>query len=158
MMIDKHWPIKLLLQIATLLRDKSVTFFNSHETRVTVNLHNSEILTCLRKQPSFLDETTGFPAKWHLRIERRIPYWWCITTQIYFLFGTANQKHYPDLVLTPHQYGMFVLVSRMSFHRVTSDGITKCQLFSQANLHLAFLVQNYNWQSICHFSKESTEK
>ena len=40
-----------------------MTFFNSHETRVTVNLHNSEILTCLRKQPSFLDETTGFPEK-----------------------------------------------------------------------------------------------
>ena len=90
MMIDKE---TLTYQVITsLLRDKSVTFFNSHETRVTVNLHNSEILTCLRKQPSFLAETTGFPEKWHLRIARRIPYWWCITTQIWVVILISWSK------------------------------------------------------------------
>ena len=74
-------------------------------------------LTCsLRKQPTFGDVTTGFPAKWLLRNDRRN--------------STLMGRHYPDLgsasdwscrvgnlfqpiisttqilVVTPHQYGI----------------------------------------------------
>ena len=37
----------------------------------------------LRKQPTFVDATTGFPAKWHLRNERRN--------------SILMTRHYPDL-------------------------------------------------------------
>ena len=37
----------------------------------------------LRKQPRFGDATTGFPAKWHLRKERRN--------------SILMKRHYPDL-------------------------------------------------------------
>ena len=33
-----------------------------------------------------------------------------------------------------HQYGVSALISQMSFHRETSGGIAKCQLFPQACL------------------------
>ena len=48
-----------------------------------------------------------------------IPYWWCITTQIW--------------VVRRHQYGISVPVCQTSFHRKTSDGVAKCWLFSQAS-------------------------
>ena len=35
-------------------------------------------------------------------------------------------------IVTRHQYGFSVLVSETSFHRETSGGVTKCQLYSQA--------------------------
>ena len=47
-------------------------------------------------------------------------------------FDSTNQKHYPDLVVTRHQYGISALVSQMSFGGETSDSIAKCRLFSQA--------------------------
>ena len=37
----------------------------------------------LRKQPTFGDATSDFPATWSLRNERRNPYWWRVTTQIW---------------------------------------------------------------------------
>ena len=42
--------------------------------------HEFRNFTSLRKQPTFGDATTGFPAKWRLRNEGRIPYWWRVTT------------------------------------------------------------------------------
>ena len=64
-------------------------------------------LTSLRKLLTFRGTTSSFPAKWLLRNKTgEIPYWWCVTTQIWpvFLlavprekFPSTNQKHYPDL-------------------------------------------------------------
>ena len=48
-----------------------------------------------------------------------IPYWWCVTTQIW--------------VVTRHQYGISALVSLSSFGGETSGSIAKCRLFSQAS-------------------------
>ena len=54
----------------------------------------------LRKQPTFRDATTGFPAKRRLRNDSRIfiTAWWRVTM---LLIGrckfSANQKHNPDL-------------------------------------------------------------
>ena len=96
----------------------------------------------LRKQPTFGDATTGFPAKWRLRNERRN--------------SILMTRHYPDLgsasdwlnqishvarpirsttqiwVVTRHQYGISALVSQTSFGGETSGSVAKCQLFSQA--------------------------
>ena len=64
-------------------------------------------LTGLRKLLTFRGTTSSFPAKWRLRNKPgEIPYWWCVTTQIWPVFLSAvprekfpstNQKHYPDL-------------------------------------------------------------
>ena len=95
----------------------------------------------LRKRPTFLDATTGLPAKWRLRNE-------CRNSRL-------MTRHYPDLgsasdwlkqisraarpirssiqiwVVTRHQYGISALVSQTSFLGETSGGVAKCRLFSQ---------------------------
>ena len=100
----------------------------------------------LRKQPTFGDVTTGFPAKWRLRNERRN--------------SILMTRHYPDLgstsdwscrvgnliqpirsttqiwVVTRHQYGISALVSKTSFDGETSGSVAKWRLFSQANVAL----------------------
>ena len=92
----------------------------------------------LRKQPTFNDGNTGFPAKWHLRNERRN--------------SILMARHYPDLgrasdwlkqishaarpirsttqiwIVTRHQYGISALISQTSFGGETSDGVVKCGL------------------------------
>ena len=100
-------------------------------------------LTCsLRKQPTFGDVTTGFPAKWLLRNDRRN--------------STLMGRHYPDLgsasdwscrvgnlfqpiisttqilVVTPHQYGISEVISQTSFGGETTGSVANCRLFSQA--------------------------
>ena len=88
------------------------------------------LMLSLRKQPTFGDATTGFPAKWRLRNERRN--------------SILMTRHYPDLgsisdwlnqisyaarpirspnqiwVVTCHQYGISALVSQTSFDGETS--------------------------------------
>ena len=60
-------------------------------------------LVCRRKPPTFRDTTTGFPAKWRLRNERR---YFILMTRHYPDLGSAsdwskmcltNEKHYTDL-------------------------------------------------------------
>ena len=102
-----------------------------------VFLHYSQ-----RKQPTFGDATTGFPAKWPLKNGRRS--------------SILMTRHYPDLgsasdwscrvgnliqpirsttqiwVVTRHQYGISALVSQTSFGGETSDSVAKCRMFSRA--------------------------
>ena len=47
-------------------------------------------------------------------------------------FDSTNQKHYPDLVVTRHQYGISALVSQTPFGGETSGSVAKCRLFSRA--------------------------
>ena len=69
--------------------------------------------------PTFLDATTGFPAKWRLRIERRN--------------SILMTRHYPDLGSdVSSEYGISALVSQTSFGGKTTGGVAKCRLFSQA--------------------------
>ena len=99
-----------------------------------------EVSCSLRKQSTFVGATTGFPAKWRLRNERRNS---ILMTRHYPDLGSAsdwlnqishtNQKHYPDL-MTRHQYGISALVSHTSFGGETSSSADKCRLFSQARL------------------------
>ena len=98
----------------------------------------------LRKQPTFGDATTGFPAKWRLRKERSN--------------SILMTRHFPDLgcasdwscrvrnliqpirsttqiwVVTRHQCGISALVSQTSFGGEISGGVAKCRLFSQARV------------------------
>ena len=48
--------------------------------------------------------------------------------------ASTNQKHYPDLVVTRHQYGISALVSQTSTRGETVSGVAKCPLFSHATL------------------------
>ena len=74
----------------------------------------------LGKQPTFRDATTGFPAKWRQRSERR---------KFWSKFS-AKQKHYPDPgSRSLHKYGISALVSQTPLHGETSGGVAKCQLF-----------------------------
>ena len=51
-------------------------------------------------------------------------------------FTLKDQKQYPDLGSEHYQYGISAVVAQTSFHRATSDGIIKCQLFCQdTSLH-----------------------
>ena len=48
-------------------------------------------------------------------------------------YAASNQKHYPDPVVTCHQYGISARVSQTCFRGETSGSIAKCQLFTQAS-------------------------
>ena len=117
----------------------------------------------LRKQSTFGDTTTGFPAKWRLRNKCRN--------------STLITHHYPDLccasdwlnqisyisrpigsttkiwVVTLHQYGISAFISQMSFGGETSGSVTKCRLFSQAIISffifiiiVAFILESFRMQ------------
>ena len=48
-------------------------------------------LTSLRKLLTFRGTTSSFPAKWLLRNKPgEIPYWWCVTTQIWPVFSIGS--------------------------------------------------------------------
>ena len=98
----------------------------------------------MRKQPTFGDATTAFPTKWRLRNERRNSIlmtrhytdlssasdWSCCVGNLIQPVRSATQIW----VVTPNQYGIFALVSQMSFGGETNGSVTKCLLFSQATL------------------------
>ena len=101
-------------------------------------------ISSLRKQPTFGDATTGFPAKWRLRNEhrnsimmtRRYPDlasasdWSCRVGNLIQPIRSTTQIW----VVTRHQYGISALVSQTSFGGETSGSIAKCRLFSQATV------------------------
>ena len=51
-------------------------------------------VTWLRKQPTFRNASSGFPAKWRLRNEHsaEMPYWWRVTTQIWVVLLIASER------------------------------------------------------------------
>ena len=137
------------------------------------SLYNSVILIwcSLRKQPTFCAVSTGFPAKWRLRNERRN--------------SILMTRHYPDLgrvsdrswrvgnllqpirsttqtwLVTHHQYGFSPLVSQTSFHEETSGAVAKCRLFSQArfdaNPHYYWCCLNVTKEKIRFFFSRATK-
>ena len=102
-----------------------------------VFLHYSQ-----RKQPTFGDATTGFPAKWPLKNGRRnsilmtrhypdlgsVSHWSCHVGNLIQPMRSTTQIW----VVTRHQYGLSVLVSQTSFGGETSDSVAKCRMFSRA--------------------------
>ena len=118
----------------------------------------------LRKQSTFGDATTGFPAKWRLRNERRN-----------FILMT---RHYPSLcsasdwlnqishvawpirsttqiwVVTHHQYGISAFVSQTPFDREKSDGIAKCTVQARA----MWTIETRHWRHGRVSSDEGTRR
>ena len=99
-------------------------------------------LPSLGKMLTVSDSTTGFPAKWRLRNERRNS---ILMTRRYPDLGSASdwscrvgnliqpiRSTTQIWVVTRHQYGISVLVSQTSFGGETSGRVAKCRLFSQA--------------------------
>ena len=60
---------------------------------------------------------------------KEIPYWWCITAQIW--------------IVMHHQYGICVLVSQLSFQGETSGDIAKC-----------WPIKNRHWFSLVIYSSD----
>ena len=73
----------------------------------------------------FHTDDVSLPSSWlHFRlVEANFPH------------SLTNQKHYTDLgrLVMHHQNRISALASHRSFHRESSDDVTKCWLFSQAN-------------------------
>ena len=113
----------------------------------------------LRKQPTFGDSTTGFPAKWRLRNEGKKS---ILMTRHYPDLGNAfywlNQishatrpiRSATQFWVMRHQYGISALVSQTSFGEETSGTVAKCRLFSQAlyDRHLP-KTETYYWSQTC---------
>ena len=119
----------------------------SSHGRINICYH-SEILTnlfafekywtkpSLRKQLTFGDATTGFPAKWRLRNERRnsiFPYLVSASDWLNEISRAAQpiRSTTQIWVVTRHEYEISALVSQTSFGGETSGSVAKCRLFSQ---------------------------
>ena len=98
----------------------------------------------LGKRPTFHDVTTGFPAKWRLRNERRNSI--SITCHYLNLGSASDWLKQISLAVRPiistthiwlvarHQYGISAFGPQTSFHGETSGVDGKGQLFSRATL------------------------
>ena len=98
----------------------------------------------LGKRPTFHDVTTGFPAKWRLRNERRNSI--SITCHYLNLGSASDWLKQISLAARPiisathiwlvarHQYGISAFGPQTSFHGETSGVDGKGQLFSHATL------------------------
>ena len=118
-------------------------YLNSSCIRKSITLlFMSSSRNSLRRQPTLGDATTGFPAKWRLRNERRNS---ILMTRHYTDLGSASdwsrrvrnfiqpsRSTTQIRVVTRHQYGIAALVSETSFGRETSGSFAKCPLLSQA--------------------------
>ena len=97
-------------------------------------------MASLRKQPTFGEATTGFPAKW--RAQKFHTDDASSATQIWVvLLDWLNQiSHVARPIRSAtqiwvemrHQYGISVLISQTSFGGETSGSVAKCRLFLQA--------------------------
>ena len=59
----------------------AVSYGETQDTHVKCTVNQTK--SSLRKQTSFHDASTGFPAKSHLRMAKEIPYCWHFTPQIW---------------------------------------------------------------------------
>ena len=142
------------------MSSKLIRFYNFHFL-LPRNFGNNDIIvnrvrfqralySSLRKQPTFSDATTGFPAKWRLRNERRNS---ILMTRYYPDLGSASDwlNQIPHAarpirsttqiwVVTCRQNGISALVSKTLYGGETSGSVAKSQLFSQANFILNFLL------------------
>ena len=119
-------------------------------------LYNHVILIwcSLTKQPTFYAASTGFPAKWRLRNERRDS---VLLTRYYPDLGSVSDRSWrvrnlpqpirsttQTWLVTHHQYGFSALVSQTSFREETSGDVAKCRLFRQASLMLFKCIKREN--------------
>ena len=118
--------------------------------------------SCLRKQPTLRDATTGFPAKWRLGNDcRNSILMTCHCPDL----GSASDWLKPISPrpiwsftqiwrVTRHHYGIFALVSPTSFREETSGDVAKFRLFSQATTSRKWSNRELKaWFSLAHKHK-----
>ena len=106
------------------------------------------IKATLRKQPTFRDAATDFPAKWRLWTSVEIPYWWHVTIQIWVMFVIGWGEFHPlrSAILTRHQYGIPAFVSRRYFagKLVAATQYVDCFLrLRDVRLNLLYFYYNF---------------
>ena len=84
-----------------------------------LNLIIGSLLITLRRQPTFGDATTGFPAKWCLRNEHRN--------------SILMTSHFPDLGSDTSSVWNFCACFSEVIWRGNSGSVAKCWLFFQVN-------------------------
>ena len=119
-------------------------------------LYNHVILIwcSLKKQLIFRAASTGFPAKWRLKNERRDS---ILITHYYLDLGSVSDRSRrvgnllqpirsttQTWLVTHHQYGFSALVSQTSIREKTSGGVAKCRLFREASLMLFKCIKREN--------------
>ena len=147
---EQETSTRRLLTFYTTICTSLIDIQDTHQQLISLQnliLRHSQTCSChasLRKQPTFGDATSSFPAKWRVRNGRRnsIP-----MTRLYPDMGSASdwscrvgnliqaiRRTTQIWVVTRHQYGISALVSKTSFGGETSGGVAKCRLFSQATV------------------------
>ena len=109
----------------------------------------------LRRKSAFRDVTTGFPAKWSLRNERRNS---ILMTSHYPDLGSASDWLKP-VAMTRHRYGISVLVSNSkgAFHSTKISEITRAQWDSTFRLHKPDLSHRaFDYCSVSRIQKSGT--
>ena len=142
MVSHRFFIVNIIKSIITFI-DKLKFTRVSFNSKLVIVFHRTLKVLSLRKQQTYRDATTGFPAKWRLRNERRN--------------SILMTPHYPDLgrpfdwschvrnflqpirsttqisVVMLHQFRISALVSQTSFSRWNQWWrVAKCWLFSQA--------------------------
>ena len=123
--------------------------------------------SCLRKQPTLRDATTGFPAKWRLGNDcRNSILMTCHCPDL----GSASDWLKPISprpiwsftqiwLVTAHHYGISALVSPTSFREETSCDVAKFRLFSQATISRKRSNRELKaWFSLTHKHKHKDER
>ena len=118
--------------------------------------------SCLRKQPTLRDATTGFPAKWRLGNDcRNSILMTCHCPDL----GSASDWLKPISprpiwsftqiwLVTAHHYGISALVSPTPFREETSGDVAKFRLFSQATISRKWSNRELKaWFSLTHKHK-----
>ena len=138
---DQHWP-KLIfpcffldqiffreVKPAKMKANENLLFQWCNNLGVIANYVFFHIFqNSLRKQPTFSNAFTGFPAKWHLRNKcRNSILICCVITQIWVVLLISWKLLHPiRTAVVLHQYGISALVSQTSFHGKTGAGMVKC--------------------------------
>ena len=111
---------------------KPITFRHSNENR-SIIYHYTHF--SLRGEPLLISPRNDV---WEASAE--ISYWWCFTTQIWQALQNCLKVYFiqsevlsttQSWEVTRHQTGISAVVPQRSFYEESSDGVAKCQLFSQ---------------------------
>ena len=82
-----QWEGKWLLKYSYSVQGTVILLRNVQFLKTPFRAWNT---SSLRKQETFWDATTGFPAKWCLRNTRKIPYWWRVNRQIWVVLAASD--------------------------------------------------------------------
>lgn len=82
------------------------------------------LLSSLRKQPTFLDNMTGFPGKWRPRNECRIPNFRRVTAWVILLVSRGKFRTMVDSISSTFQICMGSDTSSWKFYALSSEVIS----------------------------------